>query len=497
MADQANLLLTDTLRPGDESDESYNKHLKDFVNHLRKEFSTKSAKRIQDTELLRVLHPATNTLGYIFLLLNINADRTSDLFIISVVAFLNQFDPVQARYAGNEWRRILDITGELVHMTQNPDLLIPYRTAILRMDPTSSTFTSNHLHYIQLCLEARRPREALPILDRDVLSFPYDEIQGVDKRLLCDTLPGSNYITTRSGISADLTTLVVQEYYLLGAQIYIGLRSYERASLFLELVLSTPGLGQPVNAFMVEAYKKLILVNLVALGKSPELAQIVEQPVIRALSQTSKPYEVLVDSFKNRNLAKFYAEVDTAGSLWSDDGNLGLVQEACNALRRHRVLDMQKTYAALPIQQIATHLDSPTQSVLQLVQSMIQEGYLQASISAGNASIQEHDSSSRAESLAVVHFHSWDASKPVLANTSQANPSDDEIKSQIRRIEALSEVVREADRRFSLTKEYSDWQRRNKKGADAGAAAYEDPMEMDTNFDYGGNAGDDEDIMAT
>ncbi|GAM85556.1 hypothetical protein ANO11243_035630 [Dothideomycetidae sp. 11243] len=489
MGDHIDLLLADSSPPSPFSNAEYDRRLKDLVNQLRRAYSTRTANRIEDAQLLRLLHPANNTLGYIFLLLNISTDRTSDLFLISLVAFLKTFEPVQARYAGPEWRRILEMTGELVHATQNTEILLPYRTAILRMDPTSSTFTSNHLSYVELCLQARRPREALAILDNDVLNFPYDEVQGVDSRRLCEDSKGCDYITTHSGISGEVTTLLVQEYYLLGAQVYIGLREYARATLFLELVLSTPGVGAPLNAFMIEAYKKLVLVSLVSRGQSPNMSRLVtDQSAERTLSQTAKAYEVLSDTFKQRKLEKFHAEVDVAGSLWSDDGNLGLVHEAGEALRRHRVLDLSKTYSALPVERVASHLNTPVERMIQLLQAMIQQGHLQASVSSssGHAGLQNGTSSS--DTSAIIRFHAWDTSK-----AAPTSPSEEKIQSQMRRIEALANAVRESDRRFALTREYAEWLRRNRKGADAGAAAYEDPMEMD---DVGGRGGEDEDIMA-
>lgn len=376
------------------------------------------------------------------------------------------------------------------------DLLTPLRTAILRIDPSGSTLTNNHLSYIRCCLQLKRPREALPLLDQDLLSFPYDEISGVDDRLLCDTSHGQDYITIASGISGDMTVLTVQEYYLLGAQVYIGQRNFDRASLFLEFVLSTPSYSFAVSALMVEAYKKLILVNLVSHGQAPQVSQIVETAISRTLSQSSKPYEILAEAFRARNLAKFHAEVDAAGSCWQDDGNLGLVREAGEALRRYRVVDLQKTYTSLPIERVAKHLSMPVPETTALLQSMTQQGHLNASISSSSSSSSssstQANGATNGTQTPVIRFGAWDPTKSSL----QAN-SDEHIRAQVARIEFLSKAIKESDRRYSLTKEYVDWLRRNKKGADAGAAAYEDPMEMD-HYDGGsGDGGEDEDIMAT
>lgn len=114
MVDLDNLLVQKVTRTPLESDKHYSDKLDAYVSQLRKATSTKSGKRISDPQLLQVLHPAENTLGYIFLLNGLTSERTSDLYVISLVAFLTQFDPVQARYAGAEWRRVIQIANEVV-----------------------------------------------------------------------------------------------------------------------------------------------------------------------------------------------------------------------------------------------------------------------------------------------------------------------------------------------------------------------------------------------
>ncbi|KAF2227736.1 hypothetical protein BDZ85DRAFT_292799 [Elsinoe ampelina] len=491
MVDLDNLLVQKITRSSYDTDENYDSKLQAHVSQLRKATSTKSGKRISDPELLRVLHPAEHTLGYIFLLNGLTNGRTSDIYVISLVAFLTQFDPVQARYAGAEWRRILQIAGEVMVETQDVQLLTPIRTAILRMDPSSSTFTTSHLEYLQLCLHVRRPREALPILDKDILDFPYKDYPEIDARPACaDHHNSCGYITKKSDISGDVTALMVQEYFLLGAQVYIGLRNYERAKTFLELVIATPTLNQAVDMYMLEAYRKLLLVGLVADGVPVPCSHIFEQGSVRIAESAAKPYQGLVEAFKNRDLAKFHAEVDEAGLSWVEDGNAGLVREAAESLRRYRVLDLQRTYAALPVDQVAIHLSLSSQNTVQLLQSMIQQGHLQASISTSNRPSHSQNGTSNGDAP-VLRFHSWDSSRPVQQ---VGGDKEQQIQSQIQRIAVLSEAVKEADRKFSLTKDFGDYLKRNKKGTDAGAAAFEDPMEMDDNF---GGGGDDEDIMAT
>lgn len=139
--------------------------------------------------------------------------------------------------------------------------------AMLRLDPSGATFTSTHLLYVQLCLEARILQEALPILDKPILGFPLQVIKGIEEEPLCADHPVSNgFITQTSGLSSTVNADAVHEYYLLGAIVYIGLRQWRKALTFLEHVLVAPTQNVAVG-LMLEAYRKWVLVALLVEGK--------------------------------------------------------------------------------------------------------------------------------------------------------------------------------------------------------------------------------------
>lgn len=161
----------------------------------------------------------------------------------------------------------------------------------------------------------------MPILDQDIYSLPSESTKGVDDSYPCsDHDLSCTYITRLSGISAEIKAQDVQEYYLLGAHVYIGLRYYERARLFLELAMSIPTQQHAVDPYMVEAYKKLLLVGLLAQGNPYKTSNLIDGASMRTITSLSKPYEALVDAFQKRDLQKFYAEVDTAGAYWTEVG---------------------------------------------------------------------------------------------------------------------------------------------------------------------------------
>lgn len=404
---------------------------------------------------------------------------------------------MQARYVGEEWRTLLvnmisvsDRNGTVSlyagvqpvqsDMEQAAQAIHPIRTAILRMDPSSSTFTTNHLYFLRMCLNAGMPRQTLPILDKDIYSFPAQSPKGVDERYPCsDHEVSCNYITKNSGISEQITPMQVQEYYLLGAHVYIGVRQYERARLFLELVLSSPT-QHVATPMMVEAYKKLILVGLLSQGATFKLPGTIDHGTLRTVQQLSRAYEALADAFKNRDFVKFHAETDTGIAIWREDGNQGIVNEVAEALNRSRIKDLQKTYSALPLERVAIHLSLSQDSTMRLLTAMIQQNHISATITLPTAS-QPNPANGTSPSAVLRFVPSASANGNVLTEEAL-------LQSRVEMIKHLNAQLKEADRKLSLTKEYIDWKKRNQK-ADPGDR-------MDTSLDMPGGYGEDEDMMS-
>lgn len=154
--------------------------------------------------------------------------------------------------------------------TQPSLAMFPIRSAILRLDPSSSCFTSSHLIFVHLCLETREYHEALPVLKNDIYHFPLnpDKVaSGPSTRFACSHHESSSaFITVASNLSDKLEYQDHLKYYLYGAMIYIGLRDWERALLFLEIVIASPIINT-TSVIQVEAYKKWVLVSLLLKGR--------------------------------------------------------------------------------------------------------------------------------------------------------------------------------------------------------------------------------------
>ena len=206
------------------------------------------------------------------------------------VSFIEQFDPVQIRYGGSEFRRLVEIIAKSVQSACTVFLLDTHRlpdispadsiqrktvinlicTAILRLDPSSSCFTSNHLLFARLCLECREYSAALPVLDKDIFhlpSYPNTESLQVNTPFLCSSHEfSSSFITSTSHLSERLDHTYHLRYFLFGAMIYTKLRNWTKALHFLEVVITCPTVNT-ASMIQVEAYKKWILVNLLANGQ--------------------------------------------------------------------------------------------------------------------------------------------------------------------------------------------------------------------------------------
>lgn len=145
----------------------------------------------------------------------------------------------------------------------------PIREAILRLDPSCAVFTSTHLLFVQLCLRAKAYAYALPVLDKHVCHFPAPSSRASSKfsLVLCARHEsGLSFITDSSALSSTLTYKDYLLYFLYGGMVYMALKEWRKAFHFLGAVISMPTVGS-ISMVMVEAYKKWVLVGLLANGK--------------------------------------------------------------------------------------------------------------------------------------------------------------------------------------------------------------------------------------
>lgn len=468
------------------SPKSYDKAIHEFIKNVdgipEKDYSKSVEKKIttkKKKNLLELLDPAVNSIAYLITINHqVAATSSTDQKHIDALAtyarlFLATFDPIQIRYAGRDFLTLWDWMMQDLRQNEGNNHLSFMVDALMRLDPTVGTLISPHLDVVRLCLARGVPSQALPILDKDVHSLPMKTQKGVTDELPSEEHELSNaWITEKSGFGLRLDTQHVLEYYLIGASIYIGLGIWHRARLFLECVILSPTIQHTASALQVEAYKKWVLVGLIAQGKPYPDPKTHDTIVYKSLKTLGKIYDELATDFEMRNSKKLQADAETGWRDIQDDGNAGLLREVVTACVRYRIIDLQKIYVALPVTRVAHLLDMAPGEALQTLQAMIQEGHLSASLCGAGADT-------------VLRFH----------NTTSAESRND-LQAQTLRIQSLVTQIRDADRRLQLTKEYADHARRNGRGGP------EDPADaMDLTWDAPGalsmavDQDNDEDLM--
>ena len=460
-----------------------------YIKRLDKVPAATWTKTVDQKTLLEILDPAVHSIAYLKSLHEhislVKQDRQrAELLFDQICIFFASFDPVQVRFVGELWRTVWEWALNSSQSLGLLDLSV-LSTALRRLDPSGATFTTLHLRFIRQCLGAQTPSQALAILDQNIFAYPQALPKNAPAEVLSEDHELSNaFITSTSGFSEDVLPQHVLEYYLLGAHVYMGMRNYQRARLFLEHVILYPTLQHTASIFQVEAYKKWILVGLLSDGKMFPQPRTVDQAVWKTLKAAGKAYEALADNFEKRNWNKYQAESEVGSQIWLDDGNMGFVTEAGNALLRYLVLDLQKTYAALTVDRVAAHLSLAADVTLRVLSQMIEGLYLNATLTPGSTAGE-----------AIIRFNSTSST---LATSQQSD-----LALQTKRIELLVAAVRDADCRLQLTKEHVAMAKRSKSSAAPDAELAD---QMDLTWEIPGSStvvphqinddsGDDEDIM--
>lgn len=472
------------------SPKEYDAQITAYLKELTKIKDTAYTKTVEKKNLLDLIDPSVNSLAFMITfnhqIVAANKDnrRREALTSFYAIPFLHQFDPIQVRYAGEEWRHLWETVNEVLEVNNSTDLS-PLTTGILRLDPSAGTFTSNHLRLLRLALHNGVPSQALPILDKNIHAYPHKSTKRLPEEIPSEEHEFSNaFITQASHFSLEIKPEWVLEYYFLGASIYLALDNYVRARLFLEHVILSPSQTKSgaFSALQVEAYQKWVLLGLLVQGKQFPLPATMDGTAMLKIRNMAAPYDALVTDFEKRDIKKYSAEMEQAGSLWANDGNLRLVREVELALSKYKIIDLQKTYAALPVTRIAELMEMDVELTFHLLQDMIGTGSLLAELSQSG----------------VLTFKSSEAKMPDVVD------GPDDLEARTRRITDLIASVREADRRLQLTKEFVDVAKRTKKSAsgvegdlaDVMDLEYDHPAPVSMMESQGGNGeNDDEDLM--
>lgn len=246
------------------------------------------------------------------------------------------------RYAGQEYKKLVGYVELLARNAESvrflthqskvstrltllqPGLAIaPTRSAMIRLDPTTGTFTSTHVDFIRLCLETRSYAAAEPILDNYIHSLPSQIPAAVREGseysvAAADVARSGEFIHKASGHSDKVTSVDVQEYYVLGALAYLGLRQFTKAQHFLEHVLIMPS-ANVANGLMLEAYKKWVLLSCLVSGEPKTIPRSANATAIKQVRGASKAYEAVAEAYTHlSNMSKLKAQINAGAQTWAE-----------------------------------------------------------------------------------------------------------------------------------------------------------------------------------
>lgn len=302
------------------------------------------------------MNPAC-TLGWICLLsvkIRQSGDDTAS-YMKQLQDFTGQFDPEQARMwpsrVGYLYRSFTDALVKSGEPVKGVALL---RSALQRFPRTPQTITPLHAMLAKLCLLSRMHTVALPFLTTEISSIaPAETATTVEDVLL---------------------------YLYYGGMVFTGLGQYQDAQDFFASAVSAP--AQAVSAIAVEAYKKYVLVSLIAEGSVPSLPRYTSSSVIRTIGGKCRAYDALADAFGKYNVQEVARCVDHDKAVFKADGNLGLVKRCQAELTRLMVVRLTRTYLTLSLADIAQHvgLGSP-QEAEHLILRVVETGQVRAKIS--------------------------------------------------------------------------------------------------------------------
>lgn len=126
----------------------------------------------------------------------------------------------------------------------------------------------------------------------------------------------------------------------------------------------------------MDAYKKLVLVQLLADGKTSPVPRYTSQVVTRTFKQLAQPYLGFVAMYESRSpesaqeLARLAEEKRDA---FEKDRNTGLVRRCLALHRQRRIQRLGEVYSALSLERIASMIGAEGADAIQAVYAEVQE----------------------------------------------------------------------------------------------------------------------------
>ncbi|KAJ1038869.1 hypothetical protein NDA11_004934 [Ustilago hordei] len=316
---------------------------------------------------LTVLNPATHSVGVLYILAarathaSALADDATTL-LPHISAFVQRFDAAQVQLAGDKVTQLAASFSGLADRITNPESALQLLQALAsRFITRPESITTLHPLLAYQYLKTARYAEAatmlldLPLIDADASVTP-------------------------------LAHSDILQYFYYAGLIYIKLDRLEDAIDALETCISSPAVA--VSAIHMDAYKKLLLVQLLAHGKTLPVPKYTPQTITRTFKQIAQPYLAFVAAYESRDAhstQQVQQLVEEKRDTFEKDRNLGLVRRCLALHRQRRIQRLGKVYSALALSEIASMVGLESGDVVQAVyadvQDIVRNGWVHATLS--------------------------------------------------------------------------------------------------------------------
>ncbi|KAJ1695924.1 hypothetical protein LUZ63_012622 [Rhynchospora breviuscula] len=313
--------------------------------------------------LLAELDPSKHSLGYLYLLdtyLSSSISREQlAAFLPSIAHFLNTCSAYHIRFASDKFVSVCRCFKDQLMRQQTPiQGIIPFRSAVHKLQNSSEQLTTLHSDFLLLCLLAKCYKPSLSVLENDIFEAENPK---------------------------DLFL-----FYYYGGMIYIGLKRFSKALECLHNVFTSP--MPNLNAIAIEAYKKYILVSLIHSGQVPPFPKYTSATAQRNLKNYAQAYLDLTTVYATGKHSEIEACIQQHIEKFQSDNNLGLVKQVLSSLSKRNIQRLTQTYLTLSLQDISNSVQLNGSKEAELhVLHMIQDGEIHATINQKDGMVIFHE----------------------------------------------------------------------------------------------------------
>lgn len=329
--------------------------LKEHLSQHRSKISAVAPQQIDAA--IAQLDVNAHTLGYIFLVYAKLHQQQWDhnVVLMQFCQLAANGSAAQVRLASSQFVDICRLCAEAAtHSNRDIAVVRPLKQAIALLQPTRDHLTALHPMFLRACLLSRCYHEAESLLN--------DEALEINKK------------------TAPVSAQDVMLYGYYGGMVRTGLKQYKKAMFLYLITLTCPANG--LSAIALEAYKKYVLVSLIATGGVPSLPKYTSSVVQRHVKGTAgAAYTDFVEAYGTRSTDDLHTLAQKHIEQYRHDNNFGLIKQVIASLYQANIQRYTKVFLTLSLTDIKEGVKLTSDSEAeQRVLRMIENGELFATI---------------------------------------------------------------------------------------------------------------------